>query len=190
MKMASSEAVLRLRSGFKVVSNSPWVGSLEGQVWLILVINWEKKTISLFHWDKNIVYFAQRLPQQIFLSLNLKTPFGSSEGQISRLQMHNKWSSNSHRPWVHTHFSKAWFFMKMASSEAALRLRSGFKVVSNSPWVGSLEGQVWLILVINWEKKTISLFHWAKNIVSICNVRSAKNQNWIYGQKMIFCPSV
>ena len=115
-----------------------------------------------------IVNFAQKLPQQIFLSLNLKTPFGSSEGQISRLQMHNKWSSNSHRPWVHTHFSKAWFFMKMASSEAALRLRSGFKVVSNSPWVGSLEGQVWLILVINWEKKTISLFHWAKNIVSIC----------------------
>ena len=32
-----------------------------------------------------IVNFAQKLAQQIFLSLNLKTPFGSSEGQISRL---------------------------------------------------------------------------------------------------------
>ena len=90
-----------------------------------------------------IVNFAQKLAQQIFLSLNLKTPFGSSEGQISRLQMHNKWSSNSHRPWVHTHFSKAWFFMKMASSEAMLRLRSTFLVPNGYLLVSLHPCQFW-----------------------------------------------
>ena len=75
--------------------------------------------------------------------MNLKTVFGSSEGLISRLQMHNKWSSNSHRPWVHTHFSKAWFFMKMASSEAMLRLRSTFLVPNGYLLVSLHPCQFW-----------------------------------------------
>ena len=83
------------------------------------------------------VKFGQKFAHYFFLSWYLKTALGSSDGLILRLQMHIKWSSNSNRPWVQTHFSKTRFFMKMASSEAVLRLRSTFLVPNDHPWVGS-----------------------------------------------------
>ena len=122
------------------------------------------------------VKFGLKFAQHFFLSLNLKTAFGSSEGLISRLQMRNKWSPNSNLAWVQTHFFKAWFFMKMASSEAVLRLRSTFLVPNGEQWV--CNRSMIILVFIGWELRRweplASLLWWIDNpnTVQIYNINN------------------
>ena len=66
-----------------------------------------------------------------------------------RLPLGHSWPSKVNRPLLQLHLKKVHFFMFLASAEAVLRPRSGFKVPSESSWVGLSDGTLWVGL--GWE---------------------------------------
>ena len=75
-----------------------------------------------------------------------------------RLPLSQNWPSKAEWPLLQTKVKKAYHFWETASAEAVLRLWSGFRVPTESPWVGLSDGTLLVSLgwvLRSWEPKLV-----------------------------------